>query len=190
MVSYICPGRLLQHARATLRQAQKDTQDAFAVYTASIEAERRAWQAVAAEEDRRDGLVSVILRQRPQYGEQHGNNKGAHSSDKAHASVTEHYPRKESFSSDSELPRYSQHHPGHQHHINGVGRPRTADHSAAMRSAYAWDGDRYEHAESASRTTSPHSARSSPRVLEQSGTHSAPPERKHARQWEDEVRAS
>lgn len=61
-------GRLLQHARTTLRQAQKDTQDAFAVYTASIEAERRAWQAVAAEEDRRDGLVSVILRQKPQFG--------------------------------------------------------------------------------------------------------------------------
>ncbi|EIM90892.1 uncharacterized protein STEHIDRAFT_152583 [Stereum hirsutum FP-91666 SS1] len=156
--------RLLQHARTTLRQAQKDTQDAFAVYTASIEAERRAWQAVAAEEDRRDGLVTVILRQKPQF---------------------DPYPRKESFSSDSELPRYSQYLP-RPHHVNSAGRPRTADHSAPMRPAYAWDTERYEHAESASRTTSPQSTNSSPRVPERVATHNSPPERKHARHWDDE----
>ncbi|TFY83482.1 hypothetical protein EWM64_g523 [Hericium alpestre] len=55
--------RLLHAARSDLRRAQKDTQDSFARYTASLEAERRAWQEVVAVEDRRDNIVSMVLRQ-------------------------------------------------------------------------------------------------------------------------------
>ncbi|KAI9454705.1 hypothetical protein F5148DRAFT_1151646 [Russula earlei] len=53
----------LQSVRATLRRAQKTTQESFAAYTASLEAERRVSQELAALEDRRDHLLSLILRQ-------------------------------------------------------------------------------------------------------------------------------
>ncbi|ETW82752.1 hypothetical protein HETIRDRAFT_316455 [Heterobasidion irregulare TC 32-1] len=48
--------QILANARGALRRAQKSTHDAFNVYVAAMEAERRAWQDVATEEDRRDSL--------------------------------------------------------------------------------------------------------------------------------------
>ncbi|KAJ7594184.1 hypothetical protein C8J56DRAFT_429714 [Mycena floridula] len=51
----------LQHARTTLARTQKDTQDAFLRYTACLEAERQARQAVAAAEKRRDDVMTALL---------------------------------------------------------------------------------------------------------------------------------
>lgn len=50
----------LQNARAALRRAQKATQESFAAYTASLEAERRVSHDVTALEDRRDHLCNCI----------------------------------------------------------------------------------------------------------------------------------
>ena len=51
-------GLHLQSARTALRRAQKATQESFATYTASLEAERRVSHEVAALEDRRDHLCN------------------------------------------------------------------------------------------------------------------------------------
>ncbi|THH17066.1 hypothetical protein EW146_g3677 [Bondarzewia mesenterica] len=154
--------RLLANARSSLRRAQKETQDAFAAYIASMEAERRAWQEVATEEDRRDSLVSLVLRQSQRQ--------------------TDPYLRKLSFSSDSELPRYSQY---HQRPLNPT-RPRTIENGAtAMRSAYTWDEDRFDKNRPVSHAGSPSSASSSSSSSSSDTMavdHS--PGRKHPRVWE------
>jgi hypothetical protein len=54
-------GLHLQSARTALRRAQKATQESFAAYTASLEAERRVTHEVAALEDRRDHLCNSFI---------------------------------------------------------------------------------------------------------------------------------
>ncbi|KAJ8486817.1 hypothetical protein ONZ45_g14542 [Pleurotus djamor] len=51
----------LQAARASLSRAQKDTQDAFTRYTACLDVERQARQAVTSAEKRRDDIMATIL---------------------------------------------------------------------------------------------------------------------------------
>jgi len=53
----------LQAARNALARAQKDTQDAFMRYTACLDVERQARQAVTAAEKRRDNIMGVLLSQ-------------------------------------------------------------------------------------------------------------------------------
>lgn len=51
----------LQAARNALLRAQKDTQDAFMRYTACLDVERQARQAVAAAEKRRDDISTTTV---------------------------------------------------------------------------------------------------------------------------------
>ncbi|KAF8892941.1 hypothetical protein BD779DRAFT_1507889 [Infundibulicybe gibba] len=51
----------LQAARGSLSRAQKDTQDAFLRYTACLDIERQARQAVATAEKRRDDIMTLLL---------------------------------------------------------------------------------------------------------------------------------
>ncbi|KAF9445040.1 hypothetical protein P691DRAFT_806222 [Macrolepiota fuliginosa MF-IS2] len=60
----------LQAARMSLLRAQKDTQDAFMRYTACLDVERQARQAVATAEKRRDDIMAVLLaRSQPPAGD-------------------------------------------------------------------------------------------------------------------------
>ncbi|KAI0059226.1 hypothetical protein BV25DRAFT_1809444 [Artomyces pyxidatus] len=154
---------VLQNARNSLRRAQKATQESFAVYTASIEAERRAWQEVATAEDRRDNLVSMVLRQT-----------------QTQRPSSDSYARKFSYASDSEVPRYSP----YEHSLH-TARPRTTEHVPPMRSAYTWGED--AQSRSASPRTSSESASASdrsppgrkhPRVWDNED-HAAPRKRSH-----------
>ncbi|KAA1467157.1 hypothetical protein DENSPDRAFT_877093 [Dentipellis sp. KUC8613] len=193
--------RLLHAARIDLRRAQKETQDAFARYTASLEAERRAWQEVVAVEDRRDSIVSLVLRQTQTQAQQR---------------PPEAYARKP-FGDDTDLPRYSQysHHteyqlsaarpsldadlppplPSQQQQQQSAAAPSSlAQAQTQMRSTYTWDDERYplatqppqsqsrSSASSASAHNSPRTATTSPAVSEPAGGGS--PGRKHARAWD------
>ncbi|KAJ3564902.1 hypothetical protein NP233_g7989 [Leucocoprinus birnbaumii] len=51
----------LQAARMSLLRAQKDTQDAFMRYTACLDVERQARQAVTTAEKRRDDIMGALL---------------------------------------------------------------------------------------------------------------------------------
>ncbi|KAI0044283.1 hypothetical protein FA95DRAFT_1608674 [Auriscalpium vulgare] len=165
---------LLQNARGALRRAQKATQDSFAMYTASIEAERRAWQDVAAAEDRRDNLVSMVLRQAQIHR------------------ASDPYSRKFSFSSDSEVSRYSQF---HVEHPLSTARPRTAEHAPPMRTAYGWDSEERFDTHSQSRSGS---NAGSPRTPSDSASPAdvamavdpSPAGRKHPRVWDGEDHAA
>ncbi|TFK75668.1 hypothetical protein BDN72DRAFT_449856 [Pluteus cervinus] len=53
----------LQAARGALTRAQKETQDAFLRYTACLDMERQARQAVTAAEKRRDDIMGLLLSQ-------------------------------------------------------------------------------------------------------------------------------
>ncbi|EKM78425.1 hypothetical protein AGABI1DRAFT_107605 [Agaricus bisporus var. burnettii JB137-S8] len=60
----------LQAARMSLLRAQKDTQDSFMRYTACLDVERQARQAVTTAEKRRDDIMTVLLaRSQPQTGD-------------------------------------------------------------------------------------------------------------------------
>ena len=56
---------MLQASRASLSRAQKDTQDAFLRYTACLDAERQARQAVVSAEKRRDDVMALLLSRNP-----------------------------------------------------------------------------------------------------------------------------
>lgn len=55
------PEQALQAARMSLLRAQKDTQDAFMRYTACLDVERQARQAVTTAEKRRDDISEFHL---------------------------------------------------------------------------------------------------------------------------------
>ncbi|KAF7366630.1 putative NAD-aldehyde dehydrogenase [Mycena sanguinolenta] len=55
----------LQNARAAFARAQKDTQDALLRYTACLETENQARDAVTAAENRRDEVVASLLNRQP-----------------------------------------------------------------------------------------------------------------------------
>ncbi|KAI0261097.1 hypothetical protein BC834DRAFT_845723 [Gloeopeniophorella convolvens] len=134
----------LQGARSALRRAQKATQDSFAAYTASLEAERRALQDVAVLEDRRDHIVSLVLRQHPRP-------QGANCPFPGCACVDgvpegpPAYPRKLSY--DPEHARYPTY---------------SAPPPPPMRSAYAWDDREREDAGSPHTSSASTSAGGSP----------------------------
>ncbi|KAH9973405.1 hypothetical protein BJV74DRAFT_798966 [Russula compacta] len=157
----------LLSARAALRRAQKATQESFAAYTASLEAERRVSQEVTALEDRRDHLLSLILRQnqRPHGG--HCPFPGCACIDGSPDCVPS-YPRKAP-TYDQEPVRYSPY----------TTQPLPPPPSSSglippMRSAYAWDDREREDVDS-------------PRTSSASVSVGESPARKHARSWDAEV---
>jgi len=157
----------LQSARSALRRAQKATQESFAAYTASLETERRVSQEVAALEDRRDHLLSLMLRQNQRPQSAHCPFPGCMCTDGGGDGVTA-YPRKLS-TYDSEPLRYTSH--------SAPPPPLSSSSSGPippMRSAYTWDDRERED------FGSPQASSSASASLGGS------PARKHARTWDHE----
>ena len=183
-------GLHLQSARTALRRAQKATQESFATYTASLEAERRVSHEVAALEDKRDHLcnyrspfipvalphpvlmrrtfclVSLLLRQnqRPQSASSCPF-PGCACVDGVPDGVPP-YPRKGS-TYESEHPRFASYSAPPPLSLAPMPIP-------PMRPAYAWDDRDREEA-------------SSPHTSSASASAGGSPARKHARTWDSEV---
>ncbi|KAF7440051.1 hypothetical protein PC9H_000393 [Pleurotus ostreatus] len=71
--------QVLQAARASLTRSSKDTQDAFLRYTACLDVERQARQAVVSAEKRRDDIMAALLVRTQQQGH-HSTSRSRHSS--------------------------------------------------------------------------------------------------------------
>ncbi|KAF8274663.1 hypothetical protein EI94DRAFT_1712821 [Lactarius quietus] len=151
----------LQSARTALRRAQKATQESFDAYTASLEAERRVSHEVAALEDRRDHLLSLLLRQNQRPQSASCPFPGCACVDGVPDGVPP-YPRKSS-TYESEHPRFSSY----------SGPPLAPVPIPPMRPAYAWDDRERDD------VGSPHTSSASVSV-------GGSPARKHARTWDSE----
>jgi hypothetical protein len=161
----------LQSARSALRRAQKATEESFAAYTASLETERRVSQEVAGLEDRRDHLLSLMLRQNQRPQSAHCPFPGCMCTDGGGGGAPDGvaaYPRKLSMY-DSEPLRYGPH--------SAPPPPLSSSSSGPippMRSAYAWEDRERED------IGSPQASSSASASLGGS------PARKHARSWDQE----
>ncbi|KAF8485734.1 hypothetical protein DFH94DRAFT_152826 [Russula ochroleuca] len=156
----------LQSARTALRRAQNATQESFKAYTASLETERQMSHEVAVLEDRRDHLLSLMLRQSQRAQNSHCPFPGCVCTEGGPDGVSAYPPRKLS-TFDSEPLRYAPH---------AAQRPPPSSSGVIppMRSAYTWDDrDRED-------TGSPHGSSSA------SASVGGSPARKHARSWDSE----
>ncbi|KAH9038130.1 hypothetical protein EDB84DRAFT_1101289 [Lactarius hengduanensis] len=154
----------LQSARTALRRAQKATQESFVAYTASLETERRVYHEVAALEDRRDHLLSLLLRQNQRPQSTSCPFPGCACVDGVPDGVST-YPRKAS-TYESEHTRFASYSAPPPLPLASVPIP-------PMRPAYAWDDRERED------VGSPHTSNASASV-------SGSPARKHARTWDSE----
>ncbi|KAH9015249.1 hypothetical protein EDB83DRAFT_2440008 [Lactarius deliciosus] len=154
----------LQSARTALRRAQKATQESFTAYTASLETERRVYHEVAALEDRRDHLLSLLLRQNQRPQSTSCPFPGCACVDGVLDGVST-YPRKAS-TYESEHTRFTSYSAPPPLSLASVPIP-------PMRPAYAWDDRERED------VGSPHTSNAS-------ASASGSPARKHARTWDSE----
>jgi hypothetical protein len=152
----------LQSARTALRRAQKATQESFNAYTASLETERRVSHEVAALEDRRDHLLSLLLRQNQRLPSATCPFPGCACVDGAPDGVST-YPRKAS-TYESEHARFASY---------SAPPPLASVTIPPMRPAYTWDDRERED------VGSPHTSSASASV-------GGSPARKHARTWDTE----
>ncbi|KAF9011865.1 hypothetical protein BDQ17DRAFT_1396913 [Cyathus striatus] len=92
----------LQAARMSLLRAQKDTQDAFMKYTACLDIERQARQAVTTAEKRRDDIMALLLAGTQSTMELRSRNSSSMSEDDHHRSPPRYHPGPEDMRNVSE----------------------------------------------------------------------------------------